>query len=242
MKEIKTSSELVYKKSASSIFIDHLHSAMGVLAYVTATILALLVIISMMNDVPSNVLQPLIWLVFTVVYVIGSLGYAVIRTVIDYRGQGGAIPDRQVVRVSGKGYGVVLPVKDKISEPNTSGLSKNSKISRVFFLTTLVIFIGNSLYISSKLESVDAVDESNQKLALFAIELADVQPRVWCMGFTSNYDNEIERKAALAKCEKAVRSDQIRHDVILPNKNVVRFFENDAMESKVKEITRSNTH
>ena len=83
MKEIKTSSELVYKKSASSIFIDHLHSAMGVLAYVTATILALLVIISMMNDVPSNVLQPLIWLVFTVVYVIGSLGYAVIRPVID---------------------------------------------------------------------------------------------------------------------------------------------------------------
>ena len=62
------------------------------------------------------------------------------------------------------------------------------------------------------------------------------------MGFTSNYYNENERQAALAKCEKAVRSDQNRHDVILPNKNVVRFFENDAMESKVKEITRSNTH
>lgn len=244
MKEIKTSSELVYKKSASSIFIDHLHSAMSVLAYVTTTILALLVIISMMNDVPSNVLQSLIWLVFTVIYVIGSLGYAVIRTVIDYRGQGGAIPAHQVVKVSGKGCGVFLPVKDKISEPNTSNTpepSKHSKISKVLFLSVSVIFIGNSLYMSSKLESAGAVDESNHKLALFVGELVDAQSRVWCMGFTSNYDNDIERKAALAKCEKAVKSDQIRHEVILPNKSVISFFENATMENKVKEMTTSKT-
>lgn len=114
MKEIKFSSELGYNKSVMSIFVDHLNSAMEVLALVMSTTLALLVIVSIANDVPSNVLQSLIWLVFIVIFVIGALGYAVIRTIIDRREQGNNIVHGVVGRNAGKGVGVILPAKYQI--------------------------------------------------------------------------------------------------------------------------------
>ena len=221
-----------FEKKMPEIYLDYWYSATQALTFVTPAILTLLMLFAMMNDMPSSDLQILICLVFIVLFVIGSLVYATVRTIIDYFGRNSA------ESVCGD-----LPAKDKMSEEsrsNMSGLKHSKKVHTLFGVMILTLFLANALSMNMKLRSAIAVDEINQKLTSFVSELVDAQPRVWCMGFTSNYDNEIERKAALAKCEKAVKSEQIPHEVILPNKDVASFFENATMENKVKEMTRSN--
>lgn len=222
-----------FKQKISKIYIDYWYSATQALTLVTPAILTLLMIFAMMNDMPSSDLQFWICLGFIVLFVIGSLVYATVRTMIDYFG-----------RKSGKGVCGDLPAKDKMNEDSSANMSEPSphskKLHAFFGVMVLTVFLVNTLFMDVKLRSATAVGEINQKLTSFVSELVDAQPRVWCMGFTSNYDNEIERKAALAKCEKAVKSEQIPHEVILPNKDVVNFFENATMENKVKEMTRSN--
>lgn len=222
-----------FEKKMPEIYIDHWSSSVQVLTLVTSTILVLLVIFALMNNMPLSDLQSWICLVFIVLFVTGSFGYATVRTIIDYFGM-----------KSGKSVYRKLSTKDKVSEESSSNISELSpnskKIHMMLAVIVLTIFLGNALFMNMILKSTAGADTANQKLTSFVSELVDAQPRVWCMGFTSNYDNEIERKAALAKCEKAVKSEQIRHEVILPNKDVASFFENATMENKVKEMTRSN--